>query len=69
MTIENASMEKCWDYFNSPKPDKEIQGSWVACIYASKKPHLFIGCVTKRFSNDAGGVYALALDVDCLQEK
>ena len=41
MTIENVSMEKRWDYFNPPKPEKEIQGSWVACIYASKIPHLF----------------------------
>ena len=41
MTIENASMEKCWDYFNPPKPEEEIPGSWVACIYASKIPHLF----------------------------
>ena len=27
--------------FNPPKPEEEIQGSWVACIYASKIPHLF----------------------------
>ena len=41
MTIENASMEKCWDYFNKLKPDKEIPGSWITCICASKIPHLF----------------------------
>ena len=41
MTIENASMEKCWDYFNPSKSEEEIQGSWVACIYASKIPHIF----------------------------
>ena len=59
--MENVSMEKCWDYFNPPKPEKEIQGSWVACIYASKIPRLFIGHVTKRFLNDAYGIYTLAL--------
>ena len=69
MTIESVSMEKCWNYFNPPKPEKEIQGSWVACIYASKIPHLFIGHVTKRFLNDADGIYAVALKVDRLQEK
>ena len=41
MTIENVSMEKCWDYFNPPKPEEEIPGSWVACIYYSKILHLF----------------------------
>ena len=41
MVIENVSMGKCWDYFNPPKPEEEIPGSWVACIYASKIPHLF----------------------------
>ena len=41
MTIENASMEECWDYFNPPKSEEEIPGSWVACIYTSKIPHLF----------------------------
>ena len=34
-------MEKYWDYFNPSKPEEEIPGSWVACIYASKIPHLF----------------------------
>ena len=41
MTIENVSMEKCWDYFNPPKPEEEMPGSWVAYIYASKITHLF----------------------------
>ena len=41
MTIENASMEKCWDYFNPPKPEEEIPESWVPCIYASKIPNVF----------------------------
>ena len=41
MTIENASMEKCWDYFDPPKPKEEIQGNWVAFIYVSEIPHLF----------------------------
>ena len=41
MTIENASMEKYWDYFNPPKPEEKIPGSWVACICASKISHLF----------------------------
>ena len=41
MTIENVSMEKCWDYFNPPKPGEEIPGSWVAYIYYSKILHLF----------------------------
>ena len=40
MTIENVSMEKCWDYFNPSKPEEEIPRSWVACIYYSKIPHL-----------------------------
>ena len=52
MTIENVSMEKCWDYFNPPKPEEEIPGSWVACIYYStilifaknKKKHTEIIC-------------------------
>ena len=69
MTIENVSMEKFWDYFSPPKPEEEIQGSCVACIYASKIPHLSIGHVTKRFLNDADGIYTLALEIDCLQEK
>ena len=34
-------MEKYWDYFNPLKPEEEIPGSWVGCIYASKIPHLF----------------------------
>ena len=38
MEIENASMEEYWDYFNPPKSEEEIPGSWVACIYASKFP-------------------------------
>ena len=41
MTIENVSMEKCRDYFNPLKPEEEIPGSCVACIYTSKIPHLF----------------------------
>ena len=41
MRIENACMEKCWEYFNLPKPEEEIPGSCVVCIYASKIPHLF----------------------------
>ena len=41
MKIENASMEECWYYFNPPKSEEEIQGSWVACIWASKIPHIF----------------------------
>ena len=41
MTIENVSMEKFWNYFKPPKPEEEIQESWVACIYASKISHLF----------------------------
>ena len=41
MTIENVSMEKCWGYFNPPKTEEEIPGSWVACIYASKISHVF----------------------------
>ena len=40
MTIENASMEKCRDYFNPPKSEEEIP-DWVACIYASKIPYIF----------------------------
>ena len=61
-------MEKCWDYFNPPKPQKEIQGSWVACIYASKIPHLFIGHVIKRFLNYADGIYTLALKLIVCKE-
>ena len=34
-----------------------------------KIPHPFTGHVTKRFLNDADGIYTLALEVDCLQEK
>ena len=41
MTIGNVSMEKCWECFNPPKPEEEIPGSWVACIYYSKVLHLF----------------------------
>ena len=41
MTIENASTEKCWDYFNPLKSEEEIPGSWVACIYTSKISHVF----------------------------
>ena len=41
MTTENVSMEKCCDYFNPPKPEEEIAGTWVACIYYSKILHLF----------------------------
>ena len=41
MEIENASMEEYWDYFNPPKSEEEIPGSWVTCIYASKIPHIF----------------------------
>ena len=40
MTIENASMEKCWDYFNPLKSEEEIPGSWVAYIYASKMSNI-----------------------------
>ena len=69
MTIKNVSMEKCWSYFNPPKPQNEIHGSWVACIYTSKILYLLIGHVTKRFLNDADGIYALVIKVDCLQEK
>ena len=25
MTIVNVSMEKCWDYFNPPKPEERYQ--------------------------------------------
>ena len=41
MTTENASMEKCWEYFNKPKPEEKIPGNWVVCIYISKILHLF----------------------------
>ena len=41
MAIENASMEKCWDYFNVLKPEEEILGSWFACIYTSQIAHIF----------------------------
>ena len=38
MTIENASMEKCWDYFNPLKSEEEIPGSWVAVFMLQKFP-------------------------------
>ena len=41
MKIENAYMEKYWDYFNPPKSEEEIPGSWVTYICASKIPHIF----------------------------
>ena len=34
-------MEKCWDYFSPLKPEEEIPGCCVACIYYSKIQHLF----------------------------
>ena len=51
MTIENVSMEKCWDYFNPPKPEGELPGSWIACIYASKIRHLFKKTKKKLYKN------------------
>ena len=66
--VKRIPMEKCWDYFNPPKPVEEIQKSYVACIYASKIPHLLTGCVTKKCLNYADDIYTLALEVDCLQE-
>ena len=41
-------MEKCWEYINPTKPEKEIQKSCVNYIYASKIPHVLTGRVTKK---------------------
>ena len=61
MTIENVSMEKCWDYFNPLKPEEEIPGSCVACIYTSKIPHLFKK-TTKKNCTEIIGVQHLTVN-------
>ena len=39
MTIENSSMEKCWDYFNPPKPEEQIPGKYCLHLHFKISPY------------------------------
>ena len=57
------------NHLSPPELEEEIQGSWVACIYAVKIHHLFMDRVAKRFLTNTDGIYALVLHIDSWPEK
>ena len=66
-----SSMETFWKEVNPPNTENQITGKWVACIFSGRVANLFIGKILRRYLSDSveEGGFAVALEVDCLQQK
>ena len=65
------SMETFWKEVNPPNTENQITGKWVACIFSGRVANLFIDKILLHYLSDSveEGGFAVALEVDCLQQK
>ena len=66
-----SSMETFWKEVNPPNTGNQITGKWVACIFSGRVANLFISKILRCYLSDSveEGRFAVALEVDCLQQK
>ena len=66
-----SSTETFWKEVNPPNTENQIIGKWVACIFSGRVANLIIDKILWCYLSDSVEEegFAVALEVDCLQQK